>query len=397
MADWLPIVEKMFKHLDGWKGSALSLCGRFTLINSCLSNLPIYAMSMYLLPLSTIEKMDTARWRFFWHGDNFKKKYHLVKWVKITKPKEKGGLCIKDLRRMNVSLLCKWRWKVENESRIWHDIVRKKYLKKGGITHLKKSNKNSPMWNDLLKIRHIYLKGRSMISGNGRFTSFWHDRWCGQVSLAEKFPQLYRINQEQEVSVEYMKHMQWCLSFRRWLHEDLHNKLRRLQDIVHRFNTNSENDKARWDWEKSGRFSVKSTYKHLCRNDAGCSFKRIWKAKMPLKIKVFMWMVLQEVILTKDNLSKCKWKGNMSCAFCTEEEIKCAAHNIFGALSPLLLVLIADQVTLISTRFGLKSVYPRVGKCMLWGCQLDAGHYGELEMLFALIRRKLNLLLRLCV
>ena len=44
----------------------------------------------------------------------------------------------------------------------------KKYLRKGIIAQLKKNNKNSPVWNDLLKVRHIYLKGRSMVVGNGK-------------------------------------------------------------------------------------------------------------------------------------------------------------------------------------------------------------------------------------
>jgi hypothetical protein len=33
-----------------------------------------------------------------------------------------------------------------------------------------------------------------------------------------------------------------------------------------------------------------------------------------------MWLALQNVILSKDNLVKQKWKGNKSCAFCSENE-----------------------------------------------------------------------------
>jgi hypothetical protein len=63
VADWLSIIEKLMKRLDGWKGSALSLGGRLTLIHSCLSNLLIYTMSMYLLPVSPPEKVLLARGR----------------------------------------------------------------------------------------------------------------------------------------------------------------------------------------------------------------------------------------------------------------------------------------------------------------------------------------------
>jgi len=60
-----------------------------------------------------------------------------------------------------------------------------------------------------------------MVVGNGKATSFWHDKWCGQVTLADKFPQLYIISEERDCSVETMKQKNWRLTFRRLLHEDL--------------------------------------------------------------------------------------------------------------------------------------------------------------------------------
>ena len=67
-------------------------------------------------------------------------------------------------------------------------------------------------------------------------------------------------------------------------------------------------------------FSVSSVYKHLYRNCARADNRQLWKAKIPLKIKIFMWLTLQNAILTKDNLLKRKWKGGPSCAFCQEKE-----------------------------------------------------------------------------
>jgi len=47
--------------------------------------------------------------------------------------------------------------------------------------------------------------------------------------------------------------------------------------------------------------------------------KYIWQAKIPLQIKIFMWL-LQNAILMKGNLSRRNWKGNEIYAFYTEKE-----------------------------------------------------------------------------
>jgi len=48
--------------------------------------------------------------------------------------------------------------------------------------------------------------------------------------------------------------------------------------------------------------------------------KKFWKAKIPLKIKTFMWLIKHNAILTKDNLIKRKWRGDPQYRFCSEPE-----------------------------------------------------------------------------
>ena len=156
--------------------------------------------------------------------------------------------------------------------------------------------------------------------GNGKNIDFWHDVWCGPLSLKDRFPNLYNICFDQECSVHTICKQNWRLYFKRWLSEDLQNQLWDLHNMLFRFKTNDQSDGVIWKWEKSGLFSVKSVYKHLFSNCDGVNNKQLWKAKLPLKIKIFMWLTLQNAILTKDNLLKRKWKGNPACAFCQEEE-----------------------------------------------------------------------------
>jgi hypothetical protein len=48
--------------------------------------------------------------------------------------------------------------------------------------------------------------------------------------------------------------------------------------------------------------------------------KYIWKMKVPLKIKIFMWFLHRREILTKDNLAKRNWQGSKTCVLCDKDE-----------------------------------------------------------------------------
>lgn len=94
----------------------ICLAGRTTLIDASLNNSPIYHMSVYLLHKTTSNNVDKIWRTFFWQGGVTKKKYHLIRWEKNCKVRKMWGLGIKNLRKMNVSLLCKWWWKLEKQN-----------------------------------------------------------------------------------------------------------------------------------------------------------------------------------------------------------------------------------------------------------------------------------------
>lgn len=124
-----------------------------------------------------MDSLDKQRRTFFWQGGGQKRKYHLVKWELICKSKNKGGLGVKDIRKMNISLLCKWWWKLDKESGIWQDIIRAKYLRNCLLSTVKHKLDDSPVWRDLLKVRHIYLRGRKSKANSGEKTLLWYDDW----------------------------------------------------------------------------------------------------------------------------------------------------------------------------------------------------------------------------
>lgn len=217
LIDWLPLIEKSDKKLGVWKGGSMSIAGRTTLIGSSLNNTPIYQMSLYLLPKTIVHKLDKIRRSFFWKGGRLKKKYHLIRWTQICKSKKKEGLGIKDIRKMNISLLCKWWWRLETENGLWQKIIRHKYIKSKAICTVKHRQSDSPIWADLLKIRDIYLQGRKFKVGNGKTTLFWHDSWLYDKPLKVLFPDLCKMSMQQDITVHQVKSNPQSVTFTRWL------------------------------------------------------------------------------------------------------------------------------------------------------------------------------------
>jgi hypothetical protein len=127
--------------------------------------------------------MDKTRRTFFWQGSGTKKKYHLIKWEIICKSKKKGGLEIKDLRKLNISLMCKWWWRLEIEEGLWQDIVKYKYLNNKSIHEVGHKINDSPMWYELLKVKSIYLQGRGVTFRRENLTRFWLDPWVYKEPL----------------------------------------------------------------------------------------------------------------------------------------------------------------------------------------------------------------------
>lgn len=49
------------------------------------------------------------------------------------------------------------------------------------------------------------------------------------------------------------------------------------------------------------------------------NFKYLWKAKIPPKIKFWLWLILHNSIATKDMYRR-GWRGDIKCRFCDENE-----------------------------------------------------------------------------
>jgi hypothetical protein len=80
---------------------------------------------------------------------------------------------------------------------------------------------------------------------------------------------------------------------------------------------NDEPDRFKWHLTTIGLFTVKSMYADCMNGHTVFLKKYLWKIKVPLKIRIFMWFLYNKVILTKHNLAKRHWIGCTKCVFCS--------------------------------------------------------------------------------
>ena len=63
--DWKHVEERFQKWLNCWRSRMLSVGGRLVRINSVLSSLPMFMLSLFEVPRGVLKKLDYFRSRFF--------------------------------------------------------------------------------------------------------------------------------------------------------------------------------------------------------------------------------------------------------------------------------------------------------------------------------------------
>ena len=319
--DWAIIEERFQKKLSSWKGKLLSVGGRLVLINSVLTSLAMYMLSFFEVPKGVLQKLDFYRSRFFWQSDSHKKKYRLTKWSVLCRPKDCGGLGIQNLGIQNKCLLSKWLFKLINEDGVWQNLLRRKYLTNKAITQVYKRPGDSHFWSGLMKVKDDFLAHGYFRIQKGTQVRFWEDIWLGNKPLRDVYPSLYRIVRKKNDTVaKVLASTPLDVSFRRGLVE---GNLTAWYDLVSKVvtvNLTKEKDVFVWNLHRSGSFTVRSMYLNLIQEGVLPTKNPLWKIRVPLKIKIFLWYLQKGVTLTKDNLAKRNWQGSVKCCFCNSLE-----------------------------------------------------------------------------
>jgi hypothetical protein len=143
---------------------------------------------------------------------------------------------------------------------------------------------------DLLGVKDIFLCLGLFKIGDGTQVRFWEDKWRGNATFKELFPGLYDIVRKKRAYVaSVLRSNTINVAFCRSLVGNNLMAWQQLIALITNTQLNDQKDIFIWSLHQHEKFTVCSMYRSLVRPQVVPKNHPIWKIKIPLKIKIFMW------------------------------------------------------------------------------------------------------------
>jgi hypothetical protein len=195
------LIDSIQNRLPGCYASKLSMAGRIVILNSVISAITMYHMTVFMLPEWVIKAIDRIRRQFLWHGHKEyqvgKRAMCLVNWKVVTMKKEDGGLGIRDIKAMNFALIAKWMWMWLTQEKWWKEAT----MKVNEAYRPWEDYCASRFWQNIAKVKTVFNCSISFQLGNGKKILFWNDNWKDDIML-NKYPMVYRNATNQRCTVK---------------------------------------------------------------------------------------------------------------------------------------------------------------------------------------------------
>ncbi|KAK2653334.1 hypothetical protein Ddye_013190 [Dipteronia dyeriana] len=295
--------------------------GKEVLLKAIIQAIPTYIMGLFRLPKNLIHDLHGMCNRFWWGSSEEQSKLHWSAWRNMCVSKEEGGLGFRDLEIFNRALLAKQYWRIiRKPDSLMVRVLKNCYFPESNFLEANPKLKGSLIWQGLMWGHNITSTGSRWRIGIGNSVRVYRDRWIPRPSTCKI---ISPISLDENVMVDFLK-----TDFGGW-NIDLLQDTFIADDVDQIFSIPPSNpsigDYLLWHFEKSGEYSVRSGYQ-VARDmtmvdspgvsgskDLASLWKILWKLKIPLKIKLFMWRACHHRIPTLVSLAK---RGVLTKFFC---------------------------------------------------------------------------------
>ncbi|XP_074296900.1 uncharacterized protein LOC141627561 [Silene latifolia] len=343
------LIEKVRRRISSWNAIFLSPAGRLTLISSVLSTLSNYVLSVFKIPVSVANKINSLLSHFWWAGTRLRSTIHWCSKNFISLPKSEGGLGIRNIQCMNQALFGKLAWKVLSMkdslvSRVFYDklICNDDLVMPGSLKSCSYQSwgcKSLSFGMELL-LAHVGWK-----PGVNSKLRIWN---CGWVS-GEVPPQTTRLAFPPPDSMLCFTVKDLLTPSLCWNHElifDLFEPEWARRICAMPICNTDVDDYVYWKLTSSGIYSVKSGYavclasylrihsstKDESRIDASTKVfckKRLWRLPGPQVWKILVWRILTDSLSVGAEFAKRNLINGSVCPWCGEDGMVGTLEHLF--------------------------------------------------------------------
>jgi len=344
------IINKFRGKLSKLKANKLNHAGRLTYINSVLASIPIYYMTTILFSKKFIEKITSIMRKFWWSSiqdENDSVGFSFRSWKDICRPKNEGGLGIRDLFTVNKSLLLNAAWKIATgKNQFLSDILKAKYYPNSSFWLAGNHSTKSAFWASITSIKNT-LVNNCVIQVHKGNSSIWSTPWCdiwNEIYNHLNLPVTINNLPSRIADLWDSHNLSW--------NNDIINLIFDRQAAISinkvKHVPSNENDRIIWKPANNGYCSAKNAFRYLnnlsrfqlphqgprsITNEAMGILKRVWNYKnISPVIKTFIWRLIRRAIATGERVSAFTDKIDKTCALCgfTENDMHMFFHCEFA-------------------------------------------------------------------
>ncbi|KAH9786028.1 reverse transcriptase domain-containing protein [Citrus sinensis] len=338
------IRDKAWRRLQSWNQKLLSRAGKEILLKIVAQAMPNYAMNLYLLPLDLCRELERMMNSFWWGNHRSDSRgINWMRWERLCKPKAHGGIGFKQLHHFNVAMHGKQGWRLLSQpDSLVARILKSRYHSLTSFGKATVGSNPSYAWRSIMAAHHVITQGSRIQIGNGLQTTIGGSPWLPDLDHGYvTTPLLDAIINAPVSSLMLPGQRNWDLDAL----TDIFNEKDR--GFITQIPLSSKRDDDVWYWsaDSKGLFTVRSCYKmlvYLSEIPSSNIWQRIWKLKVPAKVKHFMWRAGVNVLPTADNLRPRQVELASTCPICNaadESVVHCLLNYSFAKscwlLSPI--------------------------------------------------------------
>ncbi|XP_074271598.1 uncharacterized protein LOC141595532 [Silene latifolia] len=181
------LVEKTCSRIHGYGARKFCYAGRLVLVKAVLTSLHSYWACMFVIPKGILAKIEATCRNFLWDNSADYRRVPLVAWDTVCRPKEEGGLGIKNQEMMNKAMIGKMgNWIAEGKDSIWVKWVQHNHLKGKEWMQYKPNANTSWAWRRICSVKQDLDPELRITGSEWSGMSGWYQNinsWAGYLPM----------------------------------------------------------------------------------------------------------------------------------------------------------------------------------------------------------------------